>query len=297
MPSLIKYVALGVLSSVSFAAAQDGYTGYNLTVDGDPDSTIYATDNGATSNTSLTDPPPDVFLDASVHVGEIDIEVDNITASINLEAQVLDLLQFNAGVDVSIDRVALTIQNVSAHVILEARLENLVVMISDVLDSVDLNPVIASLATGVGEVINQTTGILTGDEQSAIQARSLALEENILYSVNDYSGNAHTNRILSKNGNVVDLDLHNDGSAYGHRLVGTYLSLMTFTGHDVQVTKNGQQLREREFSYAPFPGLIALSAIYTDSTGKVVDAEVIAETRAGGTSSISEESSEEEVSA
>jgi hypothetical protein len=64
-----------------------------------------------------------------VHVGEIHIEVQNLTAKINLDAQVLQLLSFNAGVDLSIDRVNLLIQNVTAKVILEARLANLVLMI------------------------------------------------------------------------------------------------------------------------------------------------------------------------
>jgi len=64
-----------------------------------------------------------------VHVGEIHIEVQNLTAKINLDAQVLQLLSFNAGVDLSIDRVNLLIQNVTAKVLLEARLANLVLMI------------------------------------------------------------------------------------------------------------------------------------------------------------------------
>lgn len=62
-----------------------------------------------------------MFLNATLFVGEISLDVENITAKVNLEAQVLNLLYFNAGVDASIDRVTLLIQNISAHVILEAR--------------------------------------------------------------------------------------------------------------------------------------------------------------------------------
>lgn len=53
----------------------------------------------------------------------------NLTAKINLDAQILQLLSFNAGVDLSIARVNLLIQNVTARVLLEARLANLVLMI------------------------------------------------------------------------------------------------------------------------------------------------------------------------
>jgi hypothetical protein len=42
---------------------------------------------------------------------------------------VLNLLNFNAGADVSINRVSLSIVNVTAKVLIEARLENLVPMI------------------------------------------------------------------------------------------------------------------------------------------------------------------------
>jgi len=70
---------------------------------------------------------------------------DNLTAQINLDLEVLNLLTFNAGVgmlkvhrtsrsklilsDLSIDAVKLTIQNVTAKVLLEARLENIVNMV------------------------------------------------------------------------------------------------------------------------------------------------------------------------
>jgi hypothetical protein len=47
-----------------------------------------------------------------MNVGEIDIIVENLTAQINLQAQVLNLLNFNAGADVSINRVSLSIVNV-----------------------------------------------------------------------------------------------------------------------------------------------------------------------------------------
>lgn len=108
--------------------ADDGYIGYRLEQRGDPESAVYET---ASTNTDADDTlpvDPDVYLNASVSVGEIDIEVDNITAKVNLQADVLNLLHFSAGVDASIDRVRLQILNVSAKVLLEARLENVVAM-------------------------------------------------------------------------------------------------------------------------------------------------------------------------
>src|ERR1700709_1138840 len=100
--------------------------------------------------------------------------------------------------DVSIDQVSLLIQNVSAKVILEARLENLVLMINDTLNSIDLNPIIASLGQDVGTVLNSTTsavGSTVSSAASTLDKRSYDLIHNVLYSINDYSGNTHTNRM------------------------------------------------------------------------------------------------------
>lgn len=197
-------------------SSDSGYVGYNLTLEGDEDSVIYSTEN-TRSNASLTYPDPDVFLNASVSVEEINIEVDNLTAKINLDLQVLQLLQFNAGVDLSIDKVQLLIQNVSAKVLLEARLENLVGMVDNVLESLDLNPIIATLGQGVSDIVNSTTdalgGVLGGDSSSSGSSsssqaikRSFELENNILFSINDFSGNSHTNRVLAQNGDIIEQD-------------------------------------------------------------------------------------------
>jgi hypothetical protein len=214
-------------SSSSASSSNDGYAGYNLTLSGDDDSVIYSTAN-TRSNASVVYPDPDVFLNASVSVKEIDIEVDNLTAKVNLDLQVLQLLQFNAGVDLSIEKVHLLIQDVKAKVLLEARLENLVAMVDDVLGSLDLNPIIATLGDGVGSILNKTTdavdGLLSDDSSSSgsMSKRSFTIDDNILFSVNDFSGNSHTNRILEQNGNIVEQDLDNDGRVTGTRVVGTY---------------------------------------------------------------------------
>ncbi|KAL2419566.1 hypothetical protein ABEF95_005100 [Exophiala dermatitidis] len=284
--TLFTYVACQTIAS------DDGYTGYSLSVTGDEESAVYETANTDTSNgTAVT--PPDVFLNASVHVGEIDITVSNLTAKINIDAQVLSLLQFNAGVDLSINRVALTIQNVSARVELEARLENLVLMINDTLNSIDLNPIIATIGSDVGSLVNNTLGAGgSGDSSSGasdLSARSFDLDEGILYSVNDYSGNTHTNRILAQSGDIVDQSLHNDGSVYGSQVVGSYWHDMTFTGRERTVIYNGENVRELEYTYTPFNGLSVIAAVFLDSQGNVVGTKVLSELEGGGSSTIANE--------
>jgi hypothetical protein len=273
-------------------SSDSGYVGYNLTLEGDEDSVIYSTEN-TRSNASLTYPDPDVFLNASVSVEEINIEVDNLTAKINLDLQVLQLLQFNAGVDLSIDKVQLLIQNVSAKVLLEARLENLVGMVDNVLESLDLNPIIATLGQGVSDIVNSTTdalgGVLGGDSSSSGSSsssqaikRSFELENNILFSINDFSGNSHTNRVLAQNGDIIEQDLDNEGRVSGSRVVGSYLKDMTFTGHEETV----DGVLSKQYKYEPIHGVQAIAAIFFDGSGKVEGTQILSELEAGGFATI-----------
>lgn len=287
----------------------DGYTGYKLNIreDGDPLAVLYETEN-TTPNVSALVPEPDVLLNASVHVGEIYIGVDNLTAKINLDAQVLSLLSFNAGVDLSIDKVSLTIQNVTAKVYLEARLSNLVTMVSDVLDSIDLNPVIAELGNGLGSIINDTAGLIgdvgdgltggsgsnstSGSTASAVSKRADDLMQfdiinNILYSANDFSGNTHTRRVLAQNGDIVEQKLNNYGSISNQRVVGNYVKNMRFNGFNESVTFKGQEVREEEYVYEPFKGLYSIVGVFkSKTTGEVVGTQLLAEARGGGSATI-----------
>ncbi|KAF3041792.1 hypothetical protein E8E11_004185 [Didymella keratinophila] len=290
----------------------DGYTGYKLDIrdDGDPTAVVYETEN-TKSNVSALVPEPDVMLNASVHVGEIYIGVDNLTAKINLDAQVLSLLSFNAGVDLSVDKVSLTIQNVTAKVYLEARLGNLVTMVSDVLDSIDLNPVIAELGNGLGSIINDTAGLVgdvadgltggsgsnstSGSTGSAVAKRADDLMQfdiinNILYSANDFSGNTHTRRVLAQNGDIVEQKLNNYGSISNQRVVGNYVKNMRFNGFNESVTLKGQEVREEEYVYEPFKGLFSVVGVFkSKTTGEVVGTQLLAEARGGGSATIGTE--------
>ena len=148
-------------------------------------------------------------------------------------------------------------------------------MIGDILDSLDLNPVLATLGQDVGNIVNTTVGGLTGSTSGSsstptttggLSARSFKLANNILYSINDYSGHTHTNRVLTQNGNIVDELLDNSGDTYKQTSVGDYTSDMTFNGYSKDgVIFNGQSVRELEYTYAPYNGLSVVSAIYVDA--------------------------------
>lgn len=298
LPLLFSYPQFITAQSSS---SEDLYIGYTRSTEGDQNSVVYDT-AGTPYNGSTTVPDPDVFLNASVHVGEIDLTVTNLTAKIDLAAQVLSLLNFNAGVDVSIAEVELLIQNVNAHVLLEARLGNLVNMIDDVMNSLDLNPVLATLGNAITNITNATGsalggalgGLTGGSNGSSVATRSLNYNilHNILYSVNNYQGDTHTNRILAQNGDLIDESLDNDGRPTGHKIVGNYATAMTFNGYtkEVETTINGQEAtKESEYKYTPLPGVITISMIYQNADGKVVGTRILSEGAAGGSSTVGDE--------
>ena len=213
-----------------------------------------------------------------------------MTAKINLDAQVLNLLKFNAGVDASINRVNLLIQNVTAKVTLEARLANLVLMIGDVMNSLDLNPVLATLGSDLGNITNATVGALNGTlgglSGRSADGEGYNLAHNVLYSINDYSGNTHTNRILSQQGNIVNQMLNNDGHVTGERTVGNYLTDMHFNGYNKTTDRFGALVNELQYVYNAVPGVMVIAAVYEDAEGKVLGTQVLSEAFGGGDSTV-----------
>ena len=98
---------------------------------------------------------PDVLLDVTeLRVDEISLEVEDLTARVSLQANVLDLLKLHVGVDAALGGVRLTIKGVEAQVLLKARLDNVARIIDRVLDTIDNNPqIIGQLTEPIGEAV------------------------------------------------------------------------------------------------------------------------------------------------
>jgi hypothetical protein len=166
-------------------------------------------------------------------------------------------------------------------------LENLVLMIDDILHSLDLNPVLATLGQDLTNITNTTVSALSGSSNTK-RSVPYDLVHNILFSTNDYSGNTHKNRILSQNGDIIDQYLDNDGNIKGQQTVGTYLKDMTFNGDNVTTTVSGQPAQKLEYVYEPFRGLSVVSYVYVavGGEGEVLGTQVLSESFAGGESTI-----------
>lgn len=81
------------------------------------------TSTSSSSSAATSGAAPDVYLNVpELHVGRIELDVEQLSADINLNANVANLVQLNAGVQVSIQKVNITISEVDAEVELVVRL-------------------------------------------------------------------------------------------------------------------------------------------------------------------------------
>src|ERR1700712_5239835 len=131
--------------------ALHGQTGDQAPVDGEPHS--QQDEDREESGSSA----PDVYLNVPVlQVDEIDLEVEDLRAHVSLQAEVLDLVKLNVGVDASLGRVKLGIRGVNAQATLKVRLDEVARIVDRVLDTVDRNPEILEHVTrGLGQATQE----------------------------------------------------------------------------------------------------------------------------------------------
>ena len=88
--------------------------------------------------------------------------MDDLQADINLNAKVANLVQLNAGVQVGIQKVNLTIADVEAELELVVRLGNLVDIVNRVFESLDLNPLLINTLNNVTNILDDVVGAVDG---------------------------------------------------------------------------------------------------------------------------------------
>ena len=103
------------------------------------------------------DTQPDVLLDVpEVKVEEIHLEVEDLSAQVSLQAEVLSLLKLGVGADVSLGHVLLDIKGVEAVAQLKVRLDKVEAIIDRVMTTIDNNPqILSDLTRGLGETAGQ----------------------------------------------------------------------------------------------------------------------------------------------
>jgi hypothetical protein len=109
----------------------------------------------------------DVVLDVpNVSVDEITLEVNNIHAHVSLDAKVAKLVSLNVGADAGIDRVYLGIRGVQAEAYLKVDLDNVTKIVDRVLTTIDRNPEIIS---GLLQTLETTVTTVGSVANTALQ--------------------------------------------------------------------------------------------------------------------------------
>ena len=111
---------------------------------------------------------PDVLLDAPVvSLKDLDFEVLDLRAKINLFTKVLNLVELSVGIDTYLNKVKLTIESVDVQALLKVRLDNVTAILDRVLTTIDRNPqMVQEIANGVGsavEDVGKGSGELVGE--------------------------------------------------------------------------------------------------------------------------------------
>ncbi|KAI5926458.1 hypothetical protein F4810DRAFT_654481 [Camillea tinctor] len=216
-----------------------------------------------TSASSYGSNPPDVLLRVpELHVGRIELDVNSLQAEINLAAQVANLVELNAGIQVGVEKVNITIADVDAQLDLVIRLGNLVDIVNRTLESLNLNPLLINVLNEATDLVNTVVGAVDG----------------LLGSI--VNGDSKINFLVDNLGNIVQ-EVEGTAGSLLSTIVGNYEQNMTYTGAQ-EILDGG--LIQKTFSYSP---LNALVNIVFNAAGQVVQAVVVKGDGSGGSSTSS----------
>ncbi|KAF4437812.1 hypothetical protein F53441_12953 [Fusarium austroafricanum] len=236
---------------------------------GDSTTQPTAAPGGGKGSSNSSQGPPDVHLKVpELSVGRIELDVDNLHADINLNADIAKLVQLNAGIQVGIEKVNITIADVEAELELVVRLGHLVEIVNRTLASLDLNPALVNLLDSVGDIVEGVIGAVDG----------------LLGSITQ--GDTKLNFLIDNLGNIVQ-EVTKTGSDVVSSIIGNYKQNMTFTG-DEKILANG--LTQRTYAYKE---LSALVNIVFNKAGQIVQAMVV---KGGGNGSGDDDDDDDEPS-
>src|SRR5256885_7867945 len=150
-------------------------------------------------------PEFDVVLDIpNLCAVRIFLKVDSLTARINLNAQVSNLVKVQAGADVLIGNVDLTIQDVRATALLLVDLDDVVHIVDQTLTFVDNHPeVIQQLGSTLQNTVGAVGGAVGTLLRGLVIGTSRLANGNILQRVVDQATGSILERTLSTAGNVL----------------------------------------------------------------------------------------------
>jgi hypothetical protein len=199
----------------------------------------------------------DVVLEVpELSVDSLGLTVDNLRAHLALDARVADFVMLNAGADVSIDSVGLSITGVLAEAYLYIDLDNVARIVNRVLQTLDRNP---NIVSGLLTTVDSTVGTVGKIGNTLLQPGGLLSQ-----TVNTLGQTV--NRTVDATGRIVERTLDTAGKVAGENVIGNVTSLPL-----VKETTNaaGQAVKQVRYTSG------ALIEYTLDTAGKVVNARVL----------------------
>ncbi|KAI0480729.1 hypothetical protein GGR56DRAFT_627312 [Xylariaceae sp. FL0804] len=246
---LCSFLLLVLAAAQAASSTAAGSTGATVPLSSSAAATSTGTATASSASSSSTS-PPDVYLNVpELHVGKIELDVDDLSAELNLAAQIASLVEINAGVQVGITKVNITIEDVDAELELVVRLGNLVDIVNRTLESLNLNPLLINVLNTATDVVDSVVGAVDG----------------LLGSI--VNGDSTVNFLIDNLGNLVQ-EVTSDAGSLVSTIVGNYDQNFTYTGAQQILDGN---LVQKTYSYSP---LNALVNIVFNAAGQVVQATV-----------------------
>ncbi|HYH62398.1 MAG TPA: E3 binding domain-containing protein [Solirubrobacterales bacterium] len=113
---------------------------------------------------------PDVLIDVPVvKVDSIHLELDDLRAHVALQAKVMELVNLNVGVDIKLGKVVLDIKGVEAQALLKVRLDHVTAIVDRVLTTVDRNPKLVESIGRAVEDVGEGAGHTLGESGEAVE--------------------------------------------------------------------------------------------------------------------------------
>lgn len=168
-------------------------------------------------------PEFDVVLDIpNLCVQNIHLKVDTVTAKVNLDAKVSNLVHLSAGADVFIGDVDLTIRGVRAQALLLVDLDDVYHIVDNTLTFVDNHP---EVVKQLGSTLNNAGGAVGG-----VVGGVLGSVQGLLLGSSRNPAGQIVQRLVDKaTGKILERTLSRAGKAVAEKALGSVLDLPTIS--------------------------------------------------------------------
>ncbi|MDB4899853.1 MAG: hypothetical protein JWN53_1661 [Gemmatimonadetes bacterium] len=166
-------------------------------------------------------PEYDVVLDLpNLCVQNIHLKVDTVTAKVNLDAKISNLVHLSAGADVFIGDVDLTIRGVRAQALLLVDLDDVYHIVDNTLTFVDNHPEIISQLGSTLQNAGGAVGGVVGGVLGSVQGLLLGTTRNS-------AGQVVQRLVDQATGRILERTLSSAGKAVAEKALGSVLDLPT----------------------------------------------------------------------